>query len=56
MNDLIYDGQSLNEIDLNDVSICDYFPKLLPGNNQLNFSAENVSITKITIIPRWRRL
>lgn len=44
------------EIDLNDVSICDYFPKLLPGNNQLNFSAEDVSITKITIIPRWRRL
>ena len=44
------------EIDLNDMTICEYFPDLLPGSNQLIFTAENVNITRITIIPRWRRL
>ncbi len=44
------------EIDINDMSSCEYFPKLIPGHNLLNFSTENVLITKIRIIPRWRRL
>ncbi len=43
-------------VDLNGQCSCDYYPILTPGINQLVFTAIGANITKVTIIPRWRRL
>lgn len=42
--------------DLNDHCTCDYYPYLNPGVNVLVFTATNALISRITIIPNWRRL
>ena len=34
----------------------DYFPVFLPGENELTVSAQGFKITKVTVVPRWRRL
>ncbi len=42
--------------DMNLNTTADYFPWLTPGENVLNFAATDFLISKITVIPNWRRL